>query len=349
MNGTAAQGVWDRRSTDRAGETGKGASPRQTRVREFLTKHRGARIYRVPLVDDRGVPVGNNGDRLMVLGTDVVFRDLGLTACERPEDADLIAFSSSGGMLEKMQQIPRLFRTLCERFPSTPLCVLPSSYYWPTRPLAGEMGERRAPTTLFCREPISFRHLTEDHRFGPGVEVVLDHDMAFELEREPLVVDRLGHAQRSVVMVERTDVEHVSVGMDSSRLGMRKGLSRRTPRWLKKALYPLVNAARASRQTPFRACCESLLREHCSDSVGLPRDVADISNVNTCSFDAFCDRLAGAKVVFTTRLHAGIFAAMLGRRTFIFDGAYHKIRGIYELSLSGRDGVTFVEKESASA
>ncbi len=321
------------------------APERRTKVRDYLAQWKGSKIYRVPLVDDKGVPVGNNGDKLMVLGTDVVFRDLGLTACERPEDADLIAVSASGGMLEKMQQIPRLFRGLCARFPDTPLCVLPSSFYWPTRPFAAELGERRAPTTLFCREPISFGHLTRDHKLAESVEVVLDHDMAFELENQPIITSRLAAQQRTVVMVERTDVEHVSVGMDSSKLGARKNVGRRVPPWLKKALYPMVNAVRARRQTPFRARCESLLREHCPEAVGLHLDIADISNTNTCSFDGFCDRLAAANVVFTTRLHAGLFAAMLGRRTFIFDGSYHKIRGIYDLSLKDRAHVTFVAKE----
>lgn len=340
-SGVGASQAWGARSTVSAViSPGLG---RSTKVREFLARWRGSKIYRVPLVDERGVPVGNNGDRLMVLGTDVVFRDLGLTACERPEEADLIAVSASGGMLEKMQRIPHLFRTLCARFPRTPLCVLPSSYYWPTRPFAAELGERLAPTTLFCREPISFRHLTEQHSLGDSVEVLLDHDMAFELETEPVVESRRDRAQTTVVMVERTDVEHVSVGMDSSRLGVRKTLSRRTPPWLKKALYPALNGLRARRKTPFRSQCEALLREHCPTADGLTWDIADISNTNTCSFDGFCDRLAGARVVFTTRLHAGLFAAMLGRRTFIFDGSYHKIRGIHELSLRGRPNVTFVE------
>ena len=253
------------------GSVGAPPPARQTRVREYLASWRGAKIYRVPLVSDKGVLVGNNGDRLMVLGTDVVFRDLGLTACATPEEADLIAVSASGGMLEKMEQIPRLFRSLCHRFPSTPLCVLPSSFYWPTQPFAAELGDRKAPTTLFCREPISFKHLTTDHTLGEGVEVVLDHDMAFELEHEPLVVERRAMAQKTVVMVERTDVEHVSVGMDSSKLGMRRHVSRYMPGWMKRAMYPMVNAVRARRQTPFKDRCESLLREHCPDAVGLER------------------------------------------------------------------------------
>lgn len=325
---------------------GTKASERRTQVREYLSAWKGARIYRAPLVDEKGVPVGNNGDHLMVMGTDVVFRDLGLTTCDTPEKADLIVFPSSGGMLEKMQRVPAIFRDLCARFPGTPLCVLPSSYYWPTRPFREQVGERRAPTMLFCREAISFQHLTVEHNVQGGeINVRLDHDMAFELETEPVVTEHRARSGGRVLIVERTDVEHVSIAMNSTRLGRRKAISRRTPAWLKRALYPVLNRARSARQTPFRARCEALLREHCPASVDAVRDVADVSNINTCSFEGFCDRVAGAEVVFTTRLHAGLYAAMLGRRTFIFEGAYHKIRGIYEQSLRGRANVTYVPNQ----
>ncbi|MCA9287393.1 MAG: polysaccharide pyruvyl transferase family protein [Phycisphaerales bacterium] len=343
-------------------QSARPSAPRATLVRQYLSGWRGAKIYRVPLVDEKGVPVGNNGDRLMLLGTDVVFRDLGLSSCERPEDADLIVFASSGGMLEKMQRIPHLFRTLCAQFPATPMCVLPSSYLWGTRPFRGEIGQRTAPTVLFCREAHSFRHLTRDHGLAgvdperiedagqsdDGVGVVLDPDMAFELESEAVVMDRRDAAQSTVVMVERTDVEHVSVGMNSKKLGVRKKIARYTPAWLKRAVYPAVNAARATRRTTFREHCEALLREHCPEAVDLKRDIADVSNVNTCSFESFCDRIAAARVVFTTRLHAGIFGAMLGRRTFVFEGSYHKVRGIYEMSMADRECVTFVSDRPAA-
>lgn len=328
------------------GQVRPGAAVRHTAVREHLAQWKGAKVYRAPLVDERGLSVGNNGDHLMVMGTDVVFRDLGLGTCDRPEDANLIVFPSSGGMLEKMQRVPAIFKELCARFPATPLCVLPSSYYWPTRSFREQIGDRRAPTMLFCREPISFQHLTRDHDLQrDGIEVRLDHDMAFELETEPVVTARRDLSAGRVLIVERTDVEHVSIAMNSSRLGARKSLSKRTPAWLKRALYPLLNKARSTRQTPFRVRCEALLREHCPASVDAPRDVADVSNINTCSFEGFCDRVAASEVVFTTRLHAGLYAAMLGRRTFIFEGSYHKIRGIYEQTLKDRPNVTYVPNQ----
>lgn len=319
---------------------------RDTKVRRYLEQFRGRPVHRVPLINAKGKLVGNNGDTLMWLGTDRVERELEFEPVDRPESAELIVIGGSGGMLEKMETIPRLFAEVCERFPETPVCVLPSSYHYPNRPMSELIGERRAETMLFCREPFSYRHLTEEQSLPAGCRVELDDDMAFELESEPAVVSRRAMHHSSVLMVERTDVEHASVAMQSKKLGLRAKVSRKLPDGVKKALYPLLNRARAARSTPFREKCETLLREHHGEFVQARRDVADVSNVNTCDFDAFCDRIAQAHVVFTTRLHVGIYAAMVGRPTYIFDGVYHKIRGIYDQSLRQRPGITLVPKEA---
>lgn len=320
---------------------------RSTRVRSYLEQFRGRPVHRVPLINAKGKLVGNNGDTLMWLGTDRVERELELDPVDDPERSELIIIGGSGGMLEKMETIPRLFAEVCARFPKTPVCVLPSSYHYPTRPMSELIGRRQAETMLFCREPFSYQHLTEQQTLPGGCVVELDDDMAFELETEPAVSSRKNLQQRTVLMVERTDVEHASVAMQPKKLGVRAQISRKLPDSVKRALYPVLNRARAARSTPFRETCERLLHEHHPDLVPVKRDIADVSNVNTCGFDEFCDRIAQAHVVFTTRLHVGIYSAMVGRPTFIFDGVYHKIRGIYDQSLKGRDGITLVPKESA--
>ena len=90
-------------------------------LRDFLDGYRGARVFHPPLVDDKGELVGNNGDRLMVIGTDIVYHDLGITRVEDLEQADLCVLGANGGMLEKAIHIPRMFRTLSQDYPRTPL------------------------------------------------------------------------------------------------------------------------------------------------------------------------------------------------------------------------------------
>ena len=53
--------------------------------------------------------------------------------------------------------------------------------------------------------------------------------------------------------------------------------------------------------------------------------------------------------VHTDRMHVGIVAAMTGKKTFLFDNSYHKIRAVYEHSLSGMEHVRYMGQESPTA
>jgi exopolysaccharide biosynthesis predicted pyruvyltransferase EpsI len=313
-------------------------------IRRFLEEYRGAAIFHPPLVDDKGVIVGNNGDRLMVMGTDLMYRDLGIRRIDDPKQADLLVLGASGGMLDKFTHIPRMFSELSQSYPDKPMCVLPSTFYYPTRPLADDIGARTAPLSIFCRERYSYRHLTEDHRLPDACRVYLDQDMAFELESGEYVARVRTMDPRHILIVERVDVEHVSVALGAESMSMtaRKMAGRILPPGVKQALYPLVKFMRSKRHTPFRECCERLLSAKYPELNGLPRMVADVSNVNTCSFEEFTEAVGHAAAVFTTRLHVAILGAMAGKPTFVFEGPYHKIRGIYEHSLASRPGITFV-------
>ncbi len=318
-------------------------------VRTFLESYRGKNLYHPPLVDDRAQLVGNNGDRLMILGTDIVYRDLEVNLVDSPEEADLIVIGASGGMHERFRWIRGLFRRMSQQYPDTPLCVLPSTFYFPTRPFSQEIGERSAPLTLFCREEYSARHLEQMHDLPGCCEVVLDHDLAFELRASELV-HRLGQVkQRHILMVERVDVEHNAIAMRPGAMRWRKRIGQMLPQPVKKALYPAVRRYRAVRPSAFRDQCEALIRAHYADLLSMRRYVADISNVNTVGFEGFCEAIAGASVVFTTRLHVGILAAMLDKPTCVFEGPYHKIRGVYEHSLQQHSTVRLVERDTASA
>ncbi|MFK7960961.1 MAG: polysaccharide pyruvyl transferase family protein [Phycisphaerales bacterium] len=322
------------------------ASPgtvREQRVREFFEDFRGARVCHPELVNDKGVLVGNNGDRLMVLGTDRLYNDFGVERVEDPAKADLIAIGGNGGMHERFTWIPRIFEHHNRTYPGTPLVILPSTFHYPTRPFQELIStERTAPLTIFCRERYSAEQLVHRHQLPDGVDVRLDRDMAFELEGTDLIKGLQGRTGQHVLMIERVDVEHPSVRMNPRRLGLRGRISKRMPDGLKKMLYPLVVRHRSRQVTPFRQRCEQLLAEHHPEFASLPVIAKDISSVNTCSFEEFCELTADAAVVFSTRLHGGIFSSLVDRPTFIFEGPYHKIRGIWEYALADHPQVTFV-------
>lgn len=316
-------------------------------VREFLGNYRNRSVFFPPIADEQGNLVGNHGDHLIELGTRVVFRHLQLRLVSNPNQADLIVLDGGGHMLEMFGAGPRLFRELSRKWPNIPLCALPGSYHYPTRSFAEEVGDRHAPVVLFCRERYSFEHLTVDHRLPPFCSIQLDHDMAFELAGDPLVKAVATGHPKHVLIVERRDSEHPSIGLDPRRISTaRRMVNKLIPHRFKKPLYPLVKAIRARQQTPFRKKCEQLLATSYSDFVDLPRLVHDISlPYQGEDFQYFCRAIGEAAIVFTTRLHVGILAAMAGKPTFIFDGAYHKIKGIYEYSLAQMPHVTFVRSD----
>ncbi|MHC5002129.1 MAG: polysaccharide pyruvyl transferase family protein [Planctomycetota bacterium] len=310
------------------------------RVRSFLETFRGGSVHVPPIVMRSGRLAGNHGDRLIDLGTRKVLEDLELREVDDPEAADLLIQGGGGHMLERYHSGPTLFRRLACDHPRTPLVLLPGSFLFPTRDLSELMPADRAPVTLFCRERISLEHL-HGHRLPDYCSVELDHDMAFELADGELVAQVASGSRRHVLIVERHDVEHHGMGLDARGVSLpRRTVSRLMPKVLKRPLYPLVRRARASRRTPFRSYVERLVAERFPDAAPLPRLVGDVSLPSYGTFDDFVAVIRDAALVATTRLHVGILSALGGKPTMLFEGAYHKVRGIYELSLADRPNVT---------
>lgn len=328
-------------SLPRISSDGAPASPTQT-VRGFLEQYRGATVYRPPLVNEQRVIVGNHGDHLITLGADRVFNDLEIEGTDSAEHADFIAIEGGGGMLEQMTTVPRILQHHCRSFPDKPVVVLPQSYYFPTTPLAPLLGPRQAPVQLFCRERYSYSHVTQDHKVPPWCSIDLDHDLAFELSDVDMVRKLRPRDVQHVLMVERTDKEHVRAGLAGNALMSHRLRTKHLPRWLKQRLYPAVSALRARQQSPFRKRAEELIRQNHADLIHWRRKICDLSDLKSGTFEHFCHAIGDSAAIFTTRLHVGILGSLIGRPTYVFAGPYHKMRGIYEFSMAEMPHVTFV-------
>lgn len=80
------------------------------------------------------------------------------------------------------------------------------------------------------------------------------------------------------------------------------------------------------------------------ESIGLPLpgDNLDLSVLGTSGHGEVLPRLLQhIAAVHTDRAHVMICAALLGKETHVYPNDYHKVRGIYEYSLAGRDNVHF--------
>lgn len=314
-------------------------APSLDSLSQYLATLQGVPIFNIPLVYPTGEPIGNNGDRLIHLGAEQLFRAQNLTFVDDPDSAELIMMGGNGGMLEKFKLIPGLFREYWSRYPDKPLLVMPSTYYFPTESLTASLPVHSAEVQLFCRERVSYEHLRNEGHLSDCCRVDLSHDTAFALAGSSLI-ERYRGPGKHVLLVERDDAEHPS-RFGASTTGRRK-LRQFIPRSWKKPLYPLRALLASRKTTPFREKCELLIRENHPECKDLPRLVRDVSRPQFCSFEEFCQAVGDAELVFTTRLHVGILAALLGKRTYIFPGAYHKIRAIYEHSMTGFDNVTLV-------
>ena len=78
------------------------------------------------------------------------------------------------------------------------------------------------------------------------------------------------------------------------------------------------------------------------ESAALPRSIPrlyrDVSV--SVSFAEFTEAIRNAALIITDRLHIGILGYLLEKRVVLRPGAYHKIRGVYELSMSGPNSRT---------
>ena len=316
-------------------------------ISDRLASLKGVPIFDIPLASPTGEVVGNNGDVLIRLGAERLFDRYDLTFVEDPDSAELLMMGGNGGMLEKFTVVPGLFRDYWVRFPDKPLLMLPSTYFFPHRSVTADLPARSADVLLYCRERVSYDHLRDAGNLPPCCEVFLSHDTAFALHDAPFVDAYRNRQGKHILIVERDDAEHPT--RFSGPIGSRRSLPQYIPAGLKKPLYPIRAFLFSRRMTGLRQQCEELLQQHHPDLAELPRLVRDVSRKDYSSFEEFCSAIGDAAVVFTSRLHVGIFAAMLDKPTYVFEGPYHKIRAIYEHSMTQYQQVTLVPWKSGSS
>lgn len=292
---------------------------------------------------------GNNGDKLIEMGSRELLSQLGIRLVNRPEQAAVIVFNGGAGMTDIWVHGFETLATYNQRYPDIPLIVCPSSFWFTQTDFPALFRDRRAPAWVYAREPYSLEIL-QALEFPTDVRLELDHDMAFHLQNSAYLRDlRTKTAQKHILIVERHDPESMT-GADQSATARATGTTlstwkQRIPQPVRQAIYrhvttPLRHRMIAKRlgeqgiHTAFTQECLNRLIQDDPTRADLPIFAADISDPALCNFRCFSQLIAEAAVVVATRLHVGILAAMLDKPTYIQSGSYHKIRGIYEYSLA---------------
>lgn len=291
---------------------------------------------------------GNNGDELILVGSRFQLQTAGCRMVAAPDEAELLVIN--GGFKSDFWPFANdTIRDFSQRFPDKPLVIMPSSFLFTETDFPALFTGRNAPVTIIARERPSLNLLKEmdfpcEARFG------LDHDSAFALIDDPQFAPlRDKPIHRDLLIVERGDAERVS---EMAEEGL---LNSTTLRSIVAAALPrpaLMMAARLVGQV------RRLGKDHtqtgfAQDALNLaegvlgypPRTVlaADISRRSECTFPEFCNEIAQSAIIVSTRLHVAILGAILGRRTYIVAGRYHKIPGIYEFSMADLDHVSMVD------
>ncbi len=69
---------------------------------------------------------------------------------------------------------------------------------------------------------------------------------------------------------------------------------------------------------------------------------SDVSDSTTTSWETYTAEIANASLVVTNRLHVALPSALLGKQVVLADVGYHKLRGVYQRSLSQLSNVQLV-------
>jgi exopolysaccharide biosynthesis predicted pyruvyltransferase EpsI len=301
---------------------------------------------------------GNHGDRLIDLGSEEAIRRSGLSRVDRAAAADVIVFKGGFGLSQTWGDGIEPFRAIAQAAPTTPIVLLPSTVDLAEGILRSCLARRRAPTLLFARERRTYDRLRSMH-LGDDVTVALDHDMAFWLQGTEWLArfaQTRGTGKALVILRDDAEAGHPSrdhLTLTPARLGdsMPSRLLRTAVPF--RARLALRRHLLARRQRPKEMTADELagLARAIPE---LPRDAGDIrfgdlSMPEYYSFRQFTAAIAEASVVVTNRLHAGIFSAMLGRRTVFLTDQLGKVTGVVEYSQSRMTNASCLDRTNLAS
>jgi exopolysaccharide biosynthesis predicted pyruvyltransferase EpsI len=324
-------------------------------LKNELSRYRGQTVFFEPLH-------GNNGDKLIEMGSLELLRQCEVNLVKKPQQAQLIVVNGGAGMTDIWVHGFQTLQAHNCNFPKTPLIICPSSFWFTKTDFPALFNNRVAPALIYAREAYSL-DILKNLVFPGQVQLALDHDTAFHLEGAAHIQNlRTRLAQKHILIVERDDPECVTKPYPTERLiafpevtqsVTLPGWKNCIPKVVKRPIYrhvitPLKRLTLAQHlgerdlNSSFTQSCLQRVWQDYPDLEKLPVFSADISDPSLCSFAKFSQLIAEAAVVVTTRLHVAILAAMLDKPTYIKSGPYHKIQGIFDYSLADRDNMWFI-------
>ncbi|MEM6551175.1 MAG: polysaccharide pyruvyl transferase family protein [Planctomycetota bacterium] len=282
---------------------------------------------------------------------------------DRPAEAEVIFLNGGATMTECWRSGFRRLYDYGSRYPDTPVVVLPSSFDIRQTDFPALLRRRRARTLLIARDRRSLRCL-EAMVLPPVCELALSDDAAFELAGSRLIREwKAESKEKHVLVVIRGDREGLASEAGS---GYDKAPFRPLPWWrrprhfVRHVVLPRLVSRRDRQEGPAVDLNAALAVDGTADLIRLvPRHSAelsglgcpvvslDVSDPRAYSFETFCRLIAEAKAVVTTRLHVGVFSALLEKQTVMVGQSYGKLEGIYERSMQTMGHVSLIDHEAS--
>lgn len=265
---------------------------------------------------------GNNGDALIQMGMRELFRRHSIAPIASPDDADVILLNGGGAMNDLWPEGgAQVIEGYLARFPDKELLVGPSSFYFTQLDFASILRMAAGDVALFCRERHSLDFLNALD-LPENVTIELGRDLAFELADSDFIAEQRRLCSEG----------HILCAMRKDREGQAGVLAKTSGSWLprsvRKPLSKLRDRMVAGRSSGLIDGILSRIPGSKSAEI-VYRDVSV-----SVDFEGFCQSIRGARAIITNRLHIAILGSMLGKEIHLVCGSYHKIKGVYEFSLS---------------
>lgn len=271
----------------------------------------------------RYVPnAGNAGDALISAGTWQLFDDLGLspipTRTAELHPGDVAMYAGGGNLVSEYQDCAQ-FLEGCLKAGVRRALVLSQT----VRGHEGLLRRLDSRFTIACREDESLERVRAT---GTRAKIIFAPDLALRLDPERLLSRCQELPVRAQLLKDLT-------------------LNRRLPAYLKWRSR-LLRLAMECRSTMH------IIRTDAEAVAGVAGQARwDVSGLYWSDFGLrseveFVTRdlllfVQTAREVVTNRLHAGVAAALLGKRVTYTDNSYGKIRAVYNTSLKGIDHISF--------
>lgn len=282
---------------------------------------------------------GNNGDLLIWLGMQEVLNKTSVNIVESPDLAEVIIINGGGMFIDSYSQGIDKVSYYTDKYANIELCIAPNSFYFKKINFSSVLKLRKSPMLIFSRERFSEMYIKGIVADIELVTSFIDKDLAFHLEGSDLIKkikeDYPHPIKGSVLVVDRMDVEHPEVKQDAQKL--RKLYSKFVPDRIKSIIRLIRLEKREKYGTEFTRTSKELIVKNDEGYVFSTVETSDISRVDICTFELFVKKIAEAEYVFTNRLHVGVLAHLLSRNTYMREGSYYKMTGIYDLSMAGKN------------